>query len=156
MGEHSLCSLVLVFIFFILSLLVNGEDPYRFFTWNITYGDIYPLGVKQQVLMNTSFVFLYSCLFSFVFFLKNFLEWKWWRMNRNAGDFDKWAISRATDRVCYKWQFDNQCLQQLGWTLPHYLVCIPFSFVSSSSSSHSGGKKKVQSLNDVVFPTFLV
>lgn len=28
---------------------VNGEDPYQFFTWNITYGDIYPLGVKQQV-----------------------------------------------------------------------------------------------------------
>lgn len=29
--------------------IVNGEDPYRFFTWNITYGDIYPLGVRQQV-----------------------------------------------------------------------------------------------------------
>lgn len=28
---------------------INGEDPYRFFTWNVTYGDIYPLGVKQQV-----------------------------------------------------------------------------------------------------------
>jgi hypothetical protein len=29
---------------------VNGEDPYRFLTWKVTYGDIYPLGVKQQVL----------------------------------------------------------------------------------------------------------
>ncbi|GJT72723.1 L-ascorbate oxidase [Tanacetum coccineum] len=28
---------------------INGEDPYRFFDWNVTYGDIYPLGVKQQV-----------------------------------------------------------------------------------------------------------
>lgn len=28
----------------------NGEDPYRFFTWNVSYGDIYPLGVKQQVI----------------------------------------------------------------------------------------------------------
>lgn len=30
-------------------LQVRGDDPYRFFTWVITYGDIYPLGVKQQV-----------------------------------------------------------------------------------------------------------
>lgn len=28
---------------------VGAEDPYRFFTWNVTYGDIYPLGVRQQV-----------------------------------------------------------------------------------------------------------
>lgn len=27
----------------------NGEDPYKLLTWKITYGDIYPLGVKQQV-----------------------------------------------------------------------------------------------------------
>jgi hypothetical protein len=33
----------------ILCVLVAGEDPYRFFTWNVTYGNIYPLGVKQQV-----------------------------------------------------------------------------------------------------------
>lgn len=29
--------------------LVQAEDPYRFFNWNVTYGDIYPLGVRQQV-----------------------------------------------------------------------------------------------------------
>ncbi|MCI06440.1 L-ascorbate oxidase, partial [Trifolium medium] len=30
--------------------------PYRFFDWNITYGDIYPLGVKQQgILINGQF-----------------------------------------------------------------------------------------------------
>lgn len=37
--------------------LVGAEDPYRFFNWNVTYGDIYPLGVKQQV-----------CYFFFPFF----------------------------------------------------------------------------------------
>lgn len=38
---------------------INGEDPYRFFTWKVTYGDIYPMGVKQQVY----FLFLISRLF---------------------------------------------------------------------------------------------
>lgn len=33
----------------ILAVIVGAEDPYRFFTWNVTYGDIYPLGVRQQV-----------------------------------------------------------------------------------------------------------
>ncbi|WJX69069.1 hypothetical protein P8452_53368 [Trifolium repens] len=46
--------------FLLVVLLVvtnsNGEDPYRFFTWNVTYGDIYPLGVKQQgILINGQF-----------------------------------------------------------------------------------------------------
>ncbi|XP_027062089.2 L-ascorbate oxidase homolog [Coffea arabica] len=44
----------------LLVLLLGGciiaEDPYRFFTWNVTYGDIYPLGVKQQgILINGQF-----------------------------------------------------------------------------------------------------
>ncbi|KAG5145225.1 hypothetical protein JHK84_030768 [Glycine max] len=35
---------------------VAAEDPYRFFDWTITYGDIYPLGVKQQgILINGQF-----------------------------------------------------------------------------------------------------
>ncbi|EXB55116.1 L-ascorbate oxidase-like protein [Morus notabilis] len=35
---------------------VNGENPYRFLTWKVTYGDIYPLGVKQQgILINGQF-----------------------------------------------------------------------------------------------------
>ncbi|KAJ7967110.1 L-ascorbate oxidase-like [Quillaja saponaria] len=47
--------------FFVIFGLVNvgvvvGEDPYRFFDWNVTYGDIYPLGVKQQgILINGQF-----------------------------------------------------------------------------------------------------
>jgi len=32
-------------------LMVRGEDPYIFFTWNVTYGTISPLGVPQQVIM---------------------------------------------------------------------------------------------------------
>ncbi|KAF3434802.1 hypothetical protein FNV43_RR21888 [Rhamnella rubrinervis] len=47
----------------ISALLVVGtisvafaEDPYRFFDWNVTYGDIYPLGVRQQgILINGQF-----------------------------------------------------------------------------------------------------
>jgi hypothetical protein len=39
-----------LFLFLATSaLLVAGDDPYRFFTWTVTYGDITPLGVKQQV-----------------------------------------------------------------------------------------------------------
>lgn len=49
---------------------VNGEDPYRFFTWKVTFDDIYPLGVKQQVLivvfffLSPAFATLFSCLAS--------------------------------------------------------------------------------------------
>ncbi|KAI4343335.1 hypothetical protein L6164_010697 [Bauhinia variegata] len=35
---------------------VRGEDPYLFFTWNVTYGTIAPLGVPQQgILINGQF-----------------------------------------------------------------------------------------------------
>ncbi|KAA8528798.1 hypothetical protein F0562_036153 [Nyssa sinensis] len=38
------------------SAIVGAEDPYRFFNWNVTYGDIYPLGVRQQgILINGQF-----------------------------------------------------------------------------------------------------
>ncbi|OAY29021.1 L-ascorbate oxidase homolog [Manihot esculenta] len=30
---------------------VRGEDPYLFFTWNVTYGTLSPLGVSQQVIL---------------------------------------------------------------------------------------------------------
>ncbi|EOA40097.1 hypothetical protein CARUB_v10008790mg [Capsella rubella] len=36
--------------------VVIAESPYRFFDWNVTYGDIYPLGVRQQgILINGQF-----------------------------------------------------------------------------------------------------
>ncbi|PIA26934.1 hypothetical protein AQUCO_08500021v1 [Aquilegia coerulea] len=50
------CSLVFFFFFFFIVTCVDAEDPYRFFTWKVTYGDIYPLGVKQQgILINGQF-----------------------------------------------------------------------------------------------------
>ncbi|CAI8617629.1 unnamed protein product [Vicia faba] len=39
-----------------LTSMVNGEDPYFYFTWNITYGTISPAGVPQQaILINNEF-----------------------------------------------------------------------------------------------------
>lgn len=36
--------------------IAAAEDPYRFFEWRVTYGDIYPLGVRQQgILINGQF-----------------------------------------------------------------------------------------------------
>lgn len=46
---------VVLALLFCLSLAV-AEDPYRFFDWVVTFGDIYPLGVKQQgILINGQF-----------------------------------------------------------------------------------------------------
>ncbi|KAG7594108.1 Multicopper oxidase type 1 [Arabidopsis thaliana x Arabidopsis arenosa] len=47
-----------VVLLFCLSFFaaVTAESPYRFFDWNVTYGDIYPLGVRQQgILINGKF-----------------------------------------------------------------------------------------------------
>ncbi|KAI9178214.1 hypothetical protein LWI28_023951 [Acer negundo] len=52
-GYRGFCSVLLVIL---LVTCTSGEDPYRFYTWNVTYGDIYPLGVKQQgILINGQF-----------------------------------------------------------------------------------------------------
>ncbi|XP_009794442.1 L-ascorbate oxidase homolog [Nicotiana tabacum] len=49
-------SLMALLLMFLHGNLICGEDPYRFYTWNITYGDVYPLGVKQQgILINGQF-----------------------------------------------------------------------------------------------------
>ncbi|KAJ6395632.1 hypothetical protein OIU77_020814 [Salix suchowensis] len=57
MGCRATCRQVLVCVTLCCTLVfVNAEDPYRFFTWNVTYGNIYPLGVKQQgILINGQF-----------------------------------------------------------------------------------------------------
>ncbi|XVF42941.1 hypothetical protein PTKIN_Ptkin02bG0000900 [Pterospermum kingtungense] len=54
MGDYSrVCCFMLVVL---LVSCTNGEDPYRLYAWNVTYGDIYPLGVKQQgILINGQF-----------------------------------------------------------------------------------------------------
>ncbi|KAA8531760.1 hypothetical protein F0562_006523 [Nyssa sinensis] len=52
-----------IFLHFFLGILalssvsrVTAEDPYRFFTWEVTYGKISPLGVNQQgILINGQF-----------------------------------------------------------------------------------------------------
>lgn len=54
--ERSWVWCLMVFLLVIVEC-INGEDPYRFYTWNVTYGDIYPLGVKQQVLILMYFFF---------------------------------------------------------------------------------------------------
>ncbi|KAE8668976.1 L-ascorbate oxidase-like protein [Hibiscus syriacus] len=44
------------FVLVSVAVVVQAEDPYRFFTWNVTYGDIFPLGVRQQgILINGQF-----------------------------------------------------------------------------------------------------
>ncbi|ERN12112.1 hypothetical protein AMTRI_Chr01g131890 [Amborella trichopoda] len=43
-----------LFNFFLLSLLCTSglaENPYRYFTWKVTYGTVSPLGVPQEVIM---------------------------------------------------------------------------------------------------------
>ncbi|KAF6176715.1 hypothetical protein GIB67_017548 [Kingdonia uniflora] len=51
-----LCSLIFFLTFFIAFNVVNGEDPYRFFTWKVTSGPIYPMGIRQQgILINGQF-----------------------------------------------------------------------------------------------------
>lgn len=48
--------LCVVYLFAMIAIVVRAESPYRFFTWNVTYGDIYPLGVRQQgILINGQF-----------------------------------------------------------------------------------------------------
>ncbi|QCE16734.1 L-ascorbate oxidase [Vigna unguiculata] len=51
---------VAVLLFSLLSIshfhFSVAEDPYRFFNWNVTYGDIFPLGVRQRgILINGQF-----------------------------------------------------------------------------------------------------
>ncbi|KAG6750070.1 hypothetical protein POTOM_047148 [Populus tomentosa] len=58
MGEHYRKNMRDSFMLAVLLLVTctAGEDPYRFHTWNVAYGDIYPLGVKQQgILINGQF-----------------------------------------------------------------------------------------------------
>ncbi|KVI11369.1 hypothetical protein Ccrd_010221 [Cynara cardunculus var. scolymus] len=49
MGEQRYITSSFLALVLLLFLSINGEDPYRFFTWNVSYGVIYPLGVKQQI-----------------------------------------------------------------------------------------------------------
>lgn len=78
-GEHSFISLPLqmsplnaavsLVAAALLFLLAQADDPYRFLTWNVTYGTIYPLGVPQQVASSSSSS---SC-----FIVTPFFSWEW-------------------------------------------------------------------------------
>ncbi|AQK66053.1 SKU5 similar 4 [Zea mays] len=55
-APSSPASLVVVLLLGSLLLQARADDPYRFYTWNVTFGDIYPLGVKQEgILINGQF-----------------------------------------------------------------------------------------------------
>ncbi|KMZ74416.1 laccase 11 [Zostera marina] len=48
--------LIVCILYFLAVVGSNAEDPYRFYTWNVTYGDIHPLRVTQQgILINGRF-----------------------------------------------------------------------------------------------------
>ena len=93
-------SLLLVVL---LVTCASGEDPYRFYTWNVTYGDIYPLGMKQQVLCFLFLLCIMYCSNKPLFFFFTFCfanECNEYLVNEMAGNIDKRAVSRATDRIC--------------------------------------------------------
>ncbi|XP_023539597.1 L-ascorbate oxidase homolog [Cucurbita pepo subsp. pepo] len=49
-------TMLLICVLAVALSTVRGEDPYFFFTWNVTYGTISPLGVPQQgILINGQF-----------------------------------------------------------------------------------------------------
>ncbi|KAI5650235.1 hypothetical protein M9H77_36240 [Catharanthus roseus] len=51
MDRMGLIALSLVFYALSTSLMVHGEDPYLFYTWDVTYGTLSPMGVPQQVIL---------------------------------------------------------------------------------------------------------
>ncbi|XP_041021513.1 L-ascorbate oxidase homolog [Juglans microcarpa x Juglans regia] len=55
-GSALFSAMLCVAVSLLFLSLAGAEDPYKFFNWNITYGDIYPLGVRQQgILINGQF-----------------------------------------------------------------------------------------------------
>ncbi|XP_047159907.1 L-ascorbate oxidase homolog isoform X1 [Vigna umbellata] len=56
MGRASVAVLLLSLLAISHFHFSGAEDPYRFFNWNVTYGDILPLGVRQRgILINGQF-----------------------------------------------------------------------------------------------------
>ncbi|GAB2282560.1 hypothetical protein Dimus_017100 [Dionaea muscipula] len=51
MEGTSLCHLILGILALVCFSWVTADDPYRFFTWTVTYGTIAPLGVPQEVIL---------------------------------------------------------------------------------------------------------
>ncbi|XP_027193036.1 L-ascorbate oxidase homolog [Cicer arietinum] len=51
MGSTSLIYLLCLALALVNVSLVKAEDPYKFYTWTVTYGTLSPLGVPQQVIL---------------------------------------------------------------------------------------------------------
>jgi len=45
---------LLVLLLAVAAPLAGADDPYRYFTWTVTYGPISPLGTTQQVWVSVS------------------------------------------------------------------------------------------------------
>ncbi|KAG9440742.1 hypothetical protein H6P81_020907 [Aristolochia fimbriata] len=51
MGSVGIRHLILGALVCLSALFVEAEDPYRYYTWTVTYGTAYPLGLPQQVIL---------------------------------------------------------------------------------------------------------
>lgn len=69
---------------------VKAEDPYKFYTWTVTYGTLSPLGVPQQVCLKSQWPFLYC---QFWFWISG--DSKDWVFVIFEGDTYQWSISWA-------------------------------------------------------------
>ncbi|KAJ1414063.1 Multicopper oxidase, type 1 [Sesbania bispinosa] len=43
--------MILALMLCLMAAAVKGEDPYIYYTWNVTYGTISPMGIPQQVIL---------------------------------------------------------------------------------------------------------
>ena len=91
MGKAVLLQLLFGALTVVLSAsVVKAEDPYKFYTWTVTYGTLSPLGIPQQVGFKSQLPFLY-CQFWF------WIVWdsKDWIFVMYEGDTYQWSVSWA-------------------------------------------------------------
>ena len=89
--------------------------------------------------------FLAGC---FASFFVMYLWVAWVNVSNFAGDLDKWAIPRASNRCCYKWKLGYQCVQLPKGAIPHFLVkCLNFSGRLALCCLGLGKCKKVKEKN---------
>ena len=107
------------------SITVVAEDPYRFFNWNVTYGDIYPLGVRQQVFDSLFYFHLIHSKHNNILcvLLSHTLT--------QTGNTYQRSIPRSRHSFCYQRQPHHQCLQQLGPAIsPLLVLTLHFQLIS--------------------------
>jgi hypothetical protein len=116
-GGNSGAGLLGLLLLGVLPLLAAGEDPYRFFTWTVTSGDIYPLGVKQKVGPPTRTLLLGADSISVFADAAGILV-----SIARAGDPDQQPVPGAADRCRHQRQPRHQRLQQTHRAIPPLLV----------------------------------